>query len=71
MPPRLIVKDIAFDLVTFARPFRFGAVAITATPQSFVRRRDQVEGEGRAGRHAELMVPKWFNKRPHCRRTRR
>ena len=68
MPLRLAVKDIAFfeRRVTFARPFRFGAVVITATPQAFVRVEIEVEGKGRAtGASAEFLVAKWFDKRPH------
>ena len=68
MPYRLAVKDIAFfeRPVSFARPFRFGAVVINATPQAFVRVEIEVEGEGRAvGACAEFLVPKWFDKRPH------
>jgi hypothetical protein len=68
MPYRLAVKDIAFfeRPVTFARPFRFGAVVINATPQVFVRVEIKVEGKRRAtGASAEFLVPKWFDKRPH------
>jgi hypothetical protein len=67
MPPRLAVRDIAFyeRPVAFARPFRFGAVVINATPQAFVRVEIEVEGEGTAtGASAEFLVPKWFDKRP-------
>jgi hypothetical protein len=67
MPYRLAVKDIAFfeRPVTFARPFRFGAVVINATPQAFVRVEIEVEGKGTAtGAGAEFLVPKWFDKRP-------
>jgi hypothetical protein len=67
MPPRLAVREIAFfeRLVRFARPFRFGAVVINATPQAFVRVEIEVEGKGRSvGAGAELLVPKWFDKRP-------
>jgi L-alanine-DL-glutamate epimerase-like enolase superfamily enzyme len=67
MPPRLAVRDIAFfeRPVSFARPFRFGAVVIDATPQAFVRVEIEVEGKGVAtGASAELLVPKWFDKRP-------
>jgi hypothetical protein len=66
MPPRLALRDIAFfeRPVTFARPFRFGAVVINATPQAFVRVEIEVEGKGRAvGASAEFLVPKWFDKR--------
>ncbi len=68
MSYRLAVKDIAFfeRPVTFARPFRFGAVVINATPQAFVRVEIEVEGKGRAvGASAEFLVAKWFDKRPH------
>ncbi|MEH2588395.1 hypothetical protein [Bradyrhizobium sp. AZCC 1721] len=68
MPLRLAVRDISFfeRPVTFARPFRFGAVVINATPQAFVRVEVEVEGRGTAtGASAEFLVPKWFDKRPH------
>jgi hypothetical protein len=51
--------------VHFARPFRFGAITLNATPQLFVRVEIEVEGRGVAvGASAELLVPKWFDKRP-------
>ena len=68
MPPRLAVRDIAFfeRPVRFARPFRFGAVVINAAAQVFVRAEIEVEGKARSvGASAELMAPKWFDKRPH------
>jgi hypothetical protein len=68
MPLRLKLRDIAFfeRPVHFARPFRFGAVTINATPQLFVRVEIEVEGRGTSvGASAELLVPKWFDKRPH------
>jgi hypothetical protein len=67
MSPRLKLRDIAFfeRPVHFARPFRFGAVTVNATPQLFVRVEIEVEGRGSAiGASAELLVPKWFDKRP-------
>jgi hypothetical protein len=67
MPLRLAVRDIAFfeRPVRFAKPFRFGAVVIDATPQLFVRAEIEVEGKGTfVGAGAELLVPKWFDKRP-------
>jgi hypothetical protein len=67
MPLRLAVRDIAFfeRPVRFVRPFRFGAVVINATPQMFVRAEIEVEGKGISiGASAELLVPKWFDKRP-------
>jgi hypothetical protein len=68
MPYRLTLRDISFfeRPVRFARPFRFGAVVINATPQMFVRAEIEVEGRGRAeGASAEFLVAKWFDKRPH------
>jgi hypothetical protein len=68
MPPRLAVRDISFfeRPVSFVRPFRFGAVVINATPQAFVRVEIEVEGKGTSvGASAELLVAKWFDKRPH------
>ena len=71
MPPRLKLRDIAFfeRPVHFARPFRFGAITISATPQLFVRVEIEVEGKTpnrgvAVGASAELLVPKWFDKRP-------
>jgi hypothetical protein len=64
---RLAVRDIAFfeRPVSFVRPFRFGAVVINAAPQAFVRVEIAVEGKGSSvGASAEMLVPKWFDKRP-------
>jgi hypothetical protein len=63
---RLAVRDIAlFERpVAFVRPFRFGAVVINAAPQMFVRVEIEVEGKGiSVGASAEMLVPKWFDKR--------
>ncbi len=68
MPLRLAVRDIAlFERpVSFIRPFRFGAVVVNAASQVYVRVEIEIEGRGiSAGASAELMVPKWFDKRPH------
>ena len=67
MPHCLAVRDISFfeRQVPFAKPFRFGAVTIEAAAQVFVRVEIEVEGRGTAvGASAELMAPKWFDKRP-------
>jgi hypothetical protein len=66
--PRIALRDITlFERPTaFVRPFRFGAVTVNAAPQAFVRVELEVEGKGVfVGASAELMVPKWFDKRPH------
>ena len=68
MPLRLAVRDIAFfeRPMRFLRPFRFGAVVINAAPQAFVRVEIEVEGKGiLVGASAEMLVPKWFDKRAH------
>jgi hypothetical protein len=67
MPPRIAVRDIAlFERpVPFTKPFRFGAVVINAAVQAFVRAEVEVEGRGiSVGASAELLAPKWFDKRP-------
>jgi hypothetical protein len=66
MALRLAVRDIALfeRAVRFARPFRFGAVVVEAATQVFVRAEVEIEGKGRSvGASAEMMVPKWFDKR--------
>jgi hypothetical protein len=68
MPPRIVVRDIAFfeRQVPFTKPFRFGAVTINSAAQVFVRAEIEVEGKGAStGAGAELMAPKWFDKRQH------
>jgi hypothetical protein len=68
MAPRLAVRDITFyeRPVPFVRPFRFGAVTVNASTQIFVAVVIEVEGkETSAGATAELLAPKWFDKRPH------
>jgi hypothetical protein len=68
MVPRLSVRELAFfeRPVPFVRPFRFGAVTINAATQIFVRVEIEIEGKGTSvGAAAELLAPKWFDKRPH------
>jgi hypothetical protein len=68
MAPRLAVRDISFfeRPVQFVRPFRFGAVTINAATQIFVSVIIEVEGKDiSVGAAAELLAPKWFDKRPH------
>ncbi|HYW62449.1 MAG TPA: hypothetical protein VE865_04530 [Bradyrhizobium sp.] len=68
MPQRIAVRDISFfeRPIDFVRPFRFGSVTITKATQIFVRAEIELE-EGRTsvGGSAEMMAPKWFDKRPH------
>jgi hypothetical protein len=68
MPPRVAVRDIAFfeRNIPFTKPFRFGAVTIKSATQIYVRAEIEIEGKSRSvGAGAELMAPKWFDKRPH------
>ncbi len=68
MAPRMAVRDISFfeRPIDFARPFRFGAVTITKATQIFVRAEIELEdGSTAIGASAEMMAPKWFDKRPH------
>ena len=65
--PRLRIRAIELyeRPVRFVKPFRFGAVTVEAAPQAFVRALVDVEGKGEAwGATAEMMMPKWFDKRP-------
>ncbi len=62
----LVVRELRFGVrpVRLRLPFRFGAVTLRACPQLFVRAEVEVAGHGRAaGYAAEMMVPKWFDKR--------
>jgi hypothetical protein len=68
MPPRIAVRDVSlFERpMRFAKPFRFGSVVINAAIQIFVRVEVEVEGKGICmGGSAEMLAPKWFDKRPH------
>lgn len=67
MQTRVAIRDISlFERpVQFVRPFRFGVIRIDAAPQTFVRVELDVEGGNSAiGASAEMIVPKWFDKRP-------
>ncbi|MGB3043547.1 MAG: hypothetical protein WBB98_10170 [Xanthobacteraceae bacterium] len=67
MQMRVAIRDISlFERpVQFVRPFRFGVVRVDSAPQAFVRVELEIEG-GRiaTGASAEMMMPKWFDKRP-------
>jgi hypothetical protein len=61
------VRDIGLfeRAVEFTAPFRFGAVTVESAPQAFVRVEIEFAGGRRAeGATAEMMIPKWFDKRP-------
>ncbi|WP_022721394.1 hypothetical protein [Rhodopseudomonas sp. B29] len=64
--PRIAVREIALfeRRVAFARPFRFGDVTIDVAAQAFVRVEIAFEsGTTAIGASAEMLVPKWFDKR--------
>ena len=51
--------------VTLRLPFRFGNATVEASTQAFVRATIRgTDGRTAAGFAAELMIPKWFDKRP-------
>ena len=62
-----VVREVEFRTrpVHLRLPFRFGAATLTECPQLFARVTIEVPGHDPArGYGAELMVPKWFDKRP-------
>jgi hypothetical protein len=68
MQTRVAIRDISLfeRSVQFVRPFRFGVVRVDSAPQAFVRVELEIEGGRTAtGASAEMMMPKWFDKRPN------
>ena len=64
---RFSVQEVLFfeREVKLRLPFRFGVVTLTHAPQAFARARIRLEGgEESWGAAAEMLVPKWFDKRP-------
>ena len=73
MQTRVAIRDISLfeRSVQFVRPFRFGVVRVDSAPQAFVRVELEIEGGQTAtGASAEMMMPKWFDKRPDRAPTR-
>jgi len=65
LPFRLLDVALYERQIHLRLPFRFGVVTLREAPQAFVRVRVQLEdGREAWGMAAELMVPKWFDKRP-------
>jgi hypothetical protein len=65
--PRFRVVEVeAFERqVRLRLPFRFGVMTLLEAPQAFLRVRVEAAGGRTAiGCAAEMMVPKWFDKRP-------
>lgn len=62
---RVLAVDFGVRPVQLRLPFRFGAVTLTRCPQVFVRATVDCGALGTAqGWAAEMMVPRWFDKRP-------
>jgi len=61
---RLRAVELYERPVTLRLPFRFGAATVARCPQAFVRVDVEINGRTVTGATAELMVPKWFDKRP-------
>ncbi|MDM0034008.1 hypothetical protein QTI33_17875 [Variovorax sp. J22P271] len=62
---RILAIDFGVRAMTLRLPFKFGAVTLTRCPQVFVRATVDCGVQGTAqGWAAELMVPRWFDKRP-------
>ena len=64
IPFRIIDMDCFERPLRYRLPFRFGAATVTHGVQAFLHARI-VTGNGQRGEgaSAELMVPKWFDKR--------
>jgi hypothetical protein len=65
-PVKLVVRAVELRVrqVHLRLPFRFGANTLTSCPQLFARVTVELDGARKAqGFAAELMVPKWFDKR--------
>jgi len=62
---RVLAVDIGVRAMALRLPFKFGAATLTRCPQVFVRATVDGGAHGTAqGWAAELMVPRWFDKRP-------
>ena len=63
-PVRVLAVQFGVRPMTLRLPFKFGAVTLTRCPQVFVRATVDCGTHGAAeGWAAELMVPRWFDKR--------
>ncbi len=62
---RLVAAEAYQRPTPFRFPFRFGTARVTAAPQAFLRLRiEDASGRSASGWAAEMMMPKWFDKRP-------
>ncbi|MDM0105829.1 enolase C-terminal domain-like protein [Variovorax sp. J22R24] len=63
-PVRVLAVEFGVRPMTLRLPFKFGAVTLTRCPQVFVHATVDCGTHGAAeGWAAELMVPRWFDKR--------
>lgn len=65
-PAQLVVRAVEIGVrpVQLRLPFKFGAITLRACPQAFVRVTiDTGTSTSVVGHAAEMMVPKWFDKR--------
>ena len=62
---RIELKAISFRTspVKFRLPFHFGNTIVRETEQGFVTLAIEVDGKRAEGRSAQLLVPRWFDKR--------
>jgi hypothetical protein len=61
---RILSARIAYAPVRFRLPFRFGDTRVTGTDQAFATVEIEANGTRATGRSAQLLVPRWFDKRP-------
>ena len=63
--PTLVVRELRCGVrpVRLRLPFRFGSVTLQACPQLFVQVVADIGTQRASGFAAEMMVPKWFDKR--------
>jgi hypothetical protein len=61
---RILSARIDYAPVRFRLPFRFGDTRVTGTDQAFATVEIEVNGLRATGRSAQLLVPRWFDKRP-------
>jgi hypothetical protein len=60
---RLHSARIDYAPVRFRLPFRFGDTRVTGTDQAFATVEIEANGTRSTGRAAQLLVPRWFDKR--------
>jgi hypothetical protein len=60
---RLLSARIDYAPVRFRLPFRFGDTRVTGTDQAFATVEIEANGTRATGRAAQLLVPRWFDKR--------